>query len=121
MRYGCGVRGSGLDGEGALIVSDLPGETTPRGYLMQHAVALLPTATDEQRQSQIFSVEAVPREGGVAVSFVCFAGENDDRNGGLIYCVLDQPNTQVVLGAESHDMEKAADVLQLIIGGVTIR
>lgn len=117
--YGCGAVGSGVDGEGTVLVSHEPGQTTPRQFLMSHVADLLPEATDEERQSQITMAEFLSQ--GVVVQFLCFTGENADRTGGRVYCVLDQPNTQVVVGAESYDRDKAVAVLQLILGGMTIR
>lgn len=119
MAYGCGAVGSGVDGEGTVLVSHEPGQTTPRQFLMSHVVVLLPEATEEERQSQIVVAEFLSQ--GVVVQFLCFAGENADHTAGRIYCVLDQPNTQVIVGAESYDRDKAVAVLRLILGGMTIR
>ena len=119
MVYGCGAVGSGTDGEGAVVVSHVPGSTTPRGFLLDHVRTLLPAATEAEAQAQIIPVEVQTR--GDVARFLCFSGENADHTRGLIYCVLDQPNTQVMIGAESYDFPKAADVLFIISNGLTIR
>lgn len=119
MLYGCGAAGSGVDGEGTVLVSAEPGQTTPREFLMGHVADLLPEATEEERQSQIIVAEFLSL--GAVVRFLCFAGERADQTAGLVYCVLEQPNTQVIVGAESYDRAKAVAVLQLILGGMTIR
>lgn len=119
MVYGCGAVGSGTDGEGAVVVSHVPGSTTPRGFLLEHVKTLLPAATEAEAEAQIMPVEVQTR--GDVARFLCFSGENADHTRGLIYCVLDQPNTQVMIGAESYDFGKAADVLFLISSGLTIR
>lgn len=117
--YGCGVAGSGQDGEGSLIVAHEPGTRTPLDYLMGHAEALLPDADDQARRSLIDAVDLPTRTG--AVRFLCLWGQNAAATGGTVICVLDQPTVQVLLGTESYDIERAANTLSLILGGVSIR
>lgn len=116
--YGCGVVGSGQDGEGSLLVAHQPGARSPREYLRGHAAALLPNADEAQREALIITAD-LPTATGPR-TFVCTGGENDAGTGAVVYCVLDQPGTQMLVGAQSYDTERVLAVLGLILAGVTI-
>lgn len=119
LAFGCDDPISGATGEGSLVIAAQPGQTTPRDYLVQSAARYLPQGTEAERASLLTQATLTLSSGDHA--FLCLPIENPDRTFGEATCVLDQPKTQLMVAAQSHDVNQALGVVLMFMSGVTIR
>ena len=110
---------SGLSGGASILVGRQPGETTPREYLQSVAAEYWPHLSPAERDEEIRAGEI--KFSGETHTMICAGAHDREGTFGEVRCVLDQPRTQVIIGARSTGLQEAYGVMLMFLSGVSIR
>ena len=115
-----GISGvSSISGGASIAVGRQPGETTPREYLQSVAADYWPHLSAAERDEEIRAGEI--KFSGETHTMICAGAHDQEGTFGEVMCVLDQPRTQVIIGARSTGLQEAYGVMLMFLSGVSIR
>jgi|GEM_PF-5773696 len=110
---------SGISGGASIVVGRQPGETTPREYLQSVAADYWPHLSPAERDEEIRAGEI--KFSGETHTMICAGAHDQEGTFGEVMCVLDQPRTQVIIGARSTGLQEAYGVMLMFLTDISIR
>jgi len=119
VRSDCRDAISGFSGGASIAVGRQPGETTPREYLQSVAADYWPHLSLAERDEEIRTAEF--KFSDETHTMICAGAHDREGTFGEVMCVLDQPRTQVIIGARSTGLQEAYGVMLMFLTGVSIR